>query len=137
MEWDEDEEKEVEVTNRYGFMWVGKEYTPASFGKEAAEMGVSKRIHKLPKGLVLGKTWIMLAHREVPIYKGHFGENGLAKQEPEFKPAIFYGFQPTRIEKLIWKSQATPKRLKRLQNKGITPVIIPDGDEDHMGGKKK
>lgn len=124
---------------KYGFMWVGRRYyTPASFAKEADEMGVCKRIGQIPKGLKMGETWVLLAHPKVPIYKDGFMEpNGLANSEPEKKPAVFYAFCPVRVEKLIWKSKATKRRLKALEKKGITPVIIPDGDKDHAPRKSK
>jgi len=44
---------------------------------------------------------------------------------------IFCAFIPKRVEKLIWKNQATPEELEKLEKRGITPVIIPDGDSDH------
>lgn len=124
---------------KYGFMWVGKRhYTPESFRLEAEERGACKRVNQIPKGLKLGETWVLLGHHEVPIYnKGTFGKNGLAKAEPEKKPAIFYGFKPVRVEMPIWKSKATKRRLKALEKQGITPVIIPDGDKDHASKKSK
>lgn len=123
---------------RYGFMWVGqKYYNPTSFAKEAETVGVCKRIGDIPKGLKLGETWVLLAHLKVPIYKtGFMNPNGLANSEPEKKPAVFYAFRPVRVEKLIWKSKATKKRLKELEKQGITPVIIPDGDKDHAPRKR-
>ena len=52
----------------YGLMWVGeKYYTPENFVHEAEEMGVSKAINKIPKDVILGKTWILLAHPKVPF----------------------------------------------------------------------
>jgi len=112
---------------KYGIMWVGREYTPDSFIREAQEMGVSKRIAKIPKSLVLGKTWVLLAHRKVPFQK----DVGGLKSEPVYKPGIFYAFIPRRVEKLIWKSQATEKTLAELRKQGITPIVVPDGDKDH------
>jgi len=125
----------------FGFMWVGQKrgkwgYTPESFIQEAQTLGVSKRIPEIPKGLVLGKTWVFLAHKKVPIRNEAFGLNGLRKQEPEEKPAVFYAFMPTKVEMLIWKSQATPEYIESLEKQGITPVVIPDGDKDHAPRKK-
>lgn len=122
---------------KYGFMWVGREYTPESFMEEAKEMGVSKRIPKIPKGLELNKTWVLLAHRKVPIYNGSNGVTiqqivGLAPAEPTKKPAIFYAFKPERIEKLIWKKDATPERIQELEEKGYTPILIDDKDPEEV-----
>jgi hypothetical protein len=54
--------------NRYDFgphllLWIGRgHYSPDAFLKESRELGVSRRIAALPKGLVLGETWVLLAH---------------------------------------------------------------------------
>jgi len=103
---------------KYGFMWVGaRHYTPESFVKESKEVGVCKKIAKIPKDLEFGKTWILLAHRKVP-FSPELNPNGLRAKEPEYKPAIFYAFRVTRIEKLIWKSKATKRRLNKLKEQG-------------------
>jgi len=104
------------LQKRYGFMWVGGyAYTPESFIEEAKRLEVSKRITYMPKDLKIG-DWILLAHKKA----GH-----------NQKPAIFYAFKLNRIEYLIWESEATPEYLEELKKKGLIPVIIPDGDQDH------
>lgn len=128
---------ETNSQKKYGLMWVGsRHYTPESFTKESNTMGVCKRIAQIPVGLKLGETWILVAHRKVP-FSGEFGKNGLRKNEPKYKAAIFHAFKPTRIEKLIWKSKATKRTLNKLKKQGITPVIINDGDKDHAPTPKK
>lgn len=102
-----------------GLMWVGEKfYTPETFMFESNQMGISKRIPAIPREFKVGETWVLLAHKKVKV-------NG------EKAPAIFSAFQPSRIEKLITKSQATKKTLKKLEKQGITPVVVPDGDKDH------
>lgn len=114
-------------------MWVGaKFYSPEEFVKEAQEMGVSKRIGEIPKGLKLGETWVLLAHRKVAFYNNSIKDPKVGLRfEPDYKPAIFYAFQPQRIELLIWESDATPQRLEELKKKDITPVIVPDKEREH------
>ncbi len=120
---------------KYGLMWVGSHaYSPASFISEASRQGISKRIAKIPKGLQLGKTWVLLAHKKVPFFPKTFG--GMTA-EPVYDSAVFSAFVPRRVEKLIWKSEATPERLKKLKEQGITPIIIKDGDKDHAPKPKK
>jgi len=125
-------------TNRlehYGLMWVGeRHYTPSSFVKEAVKMGVSKKIPDIPTWLEMGKTWVLLAHKKVELIT--FEDSGLRIKEPEYKPAIFYAFRPQRIEMPIWKSQATLEYVKELAEKGITPIVINDGDLVHASNKK-
>ena len=45
--------------------------------------------------------------------------------------AIFYAFRPQRVEMLIWESEATSENLEKLKKRGITPIVVPDGDPDH------
>jgi len=113
-------------------MWVGESFykTPEDFIKEAEAMGIAKRIPVIPKRLVLGKTWVLLAHKKVPFYPILEKAEPL-RAEPTYKKAIFYAFKPKAIEMLIWRSQAMPKKLTELKKRGITPVIVPNGDRDH------
>ena len=115
-----------------GLMWVGhKYYSPKSFAQEAAEQGVSKRIATLPHGFKIGKTWVYLAHKKgAPKQKMLAGELADGTKE-EADPAIFYAFQPARIEKIITESQATDEEKEKLAKRGITPVVVPDDDPDH------
>jgi len=116
---------------KYALMWVGEQhYTPEAFVLEANKMGVCKAIPNIPKDLKLGETWVFLAHRKVKFYEG-FDECGLALSEPIEKAGIFYGFIPQRVELLIWKSEASEEKLEELKSKGITPIIVEDGDEAH------
>lgn len=129
---------ELQQLEKFGLMYVGQKfYTPESFLKEAVQMGISKRIPEIPKGLKLGETWIFLAHLKVPFYPKHPDGvyaidqmlGGLAPGEPITKKAIFYGFKPQRIEMPIWKGTSTEKILK-LEKKGITPVLIDETPEN-------
>jgi len=118
-----------------GLMWVGSRfYSCESFIEESTKMGVSKRIPFIPSQLKLGESWILLAHKEAgtkfletKVIKGVV----LKGKIPDVCPAIFYAFKPTRVEYLLWKRDSTEKRLKDLRDRGITPVVIPDGDKDH------
>jgi len=110
---------------RYGLMWVGRKfYTPESFVEEALKMGVSKAIKRIPKGLVIGKTWVLLAHRDA-VRLG-VDEEG----NPITESGIFYAFRPLRIELLIYESEADDETLERLKERGITPVIVPDEERE-------
>lgn len=118
---------------RAGLVWIGSRYySPESFSKEAAEMGVSKRIAAVPKGLVLGKTWVLVGHREAaqrPTKQK--GLNGECITEPG--PGIFFAFRPTRIEMICKESQKEDADfLNSLERRKITPVFVPDHDKDHV-----
>lgn len=150
-------------TDTAGLLWVGeKYYTPAEFKAEVNEMGMSKRIPALPKGMEIGKTWIFLAHpKAIP--------NVVAldkPDEPKHKPGIFMAVKPQRIERIVkqteWETwiliknwiekQKDPyskecmefakdmhragwesyKKLQRDKDRGLTLVPLPDGDPDHQ-----
>lgn len=115
----------------YGLLWVGEAfYTPESFIQEALEVGVSRRIAAIPRSLKFGETWILLAHKKA------FKKFGVYEKDPRLGtvgdvPGIFYAFRPRKAELLIWKSEATEEKHAELVKRGITPIIIPNGDVDH------
>lgn len=134
---------------KYGLMWVGqKYYTPEDFIAEDQKMGISKAIKQKPKGLILGESWVLLAHpqaiagHEDPRFQEAFGrwmnegQKGKEPQPPN-TPGIFYAFKPTRLEVLVYKSQSTPKRIADLESKGITPVIVDDEHKAHTRKTRK
>ena len=112
--------------DRYGLMWVGRKYyTPESFIEEDKAMGICKAIKQRPKGLVLGESWVLLAHPQA------------VETHEDPAPGVFYAFKPTRIEVLIYKSQATSEYLAELEAKGITPVIVSDQHKAHARRTRK
>jgi len=129
-------------------MLVGERYykTPYDFMDEARQMGISKRIPFIPKGLDLGKTVVYLAHPKAcevkvaaAVQQAMSILEGEETQQPklletdrvEKKLGIFCAFIPKRVEKLIWESELTDKGREKLEKRGITPIPIPDGDKDH------
>lgn len=134
----------------YGLMFVGsKYYTPETFTKEAFAQGVSKRIPEIPSWLILGETWIFLAHQKVPkestsSHSKMFPDmkfNNLRTQEPtEFMAAIFYGFKPQRVEMPMWKGSLTDEQISDLKKKGITAVFLdrsPENLKRHKAARRK
>ena len=137
--------------DRAGLMWVGtKFYSPSSFMKEAEEMGASKRIPAIPKGFVVGETWVILAHRQAArkeVDQHEFDAKGECKfclatnnvapilgstKCNRKMPGIFSAFLPERIEKLV--DDDTPQEeIEKLQKRGITVIKVPKGDKDHHG----
>jgi len=126
---------------RAGIIWVGEQFyrTPTEFNVEAARMGVSRRIHQVPKDFKLGQTWVLLAHRKAirttcPACHGLgrvLDVNGPVDCEPckavgsTWLPGIFHAFQPARIEYVV-RDQDTDEALERLVARGITPVrVVP------------
>ena len=98
---------------RYGLMWVGERfYTPQSFILEAEKMGVSKLVATIPKGLEIGKTKVLLAHKKAWMDK---------------EPAIFYAFVVRRIEVLVREEDLEKDWVERLRRRGVTIIIVNKG----------
>jgi hypothetical protein len=56
----------VSRIGRCGLIWIGEQHykTAREFMREAAEMGVSRRITAVPKDFLIGETWVLLGHRK-------------------------------------------------------------------------
>lgn len=122
-------------TERRLLLWVGRAfYSPGSFTQEAEAMGVSRRLTQIPKGLVLGETWVLLAHPEACYeqlswaFNWLFGEGEIGRA-----PGVFFAFRPQRLELVLRQSDATPERIAKEAARGVTVVAVPDDDKDHQG----
>jgi hypothetical protein len=100
-----------------GLMWVGAKYypSPTEFTREAAAQGISKRIAQIPRELVVGKTWIALAH---PAAIGKIVEHKVKSF-----PGVFAVFRPSAIEYVV-TGKETDKQLADMESRGITLVDI-------------
>lgn len=105
-----------------GLLWIGGEFyaSPREFNGEAERMGISRRIAAVPNDFVLGKTWVLLAHRSA-ITK-HIEGTTVAI------PAIFSMFCPQRIEYVVTGKESEDD-IKALEKRGITPVIVKKSEE--------
>lgn len=132
---------------RAGLLWIGERFykTPRHFNAEAAAMGISRRIHAVPRGFEVGKTWVMFAHPRVVECASCGGRGEIPNRETldyvkcepcdgkGHKPAIFYCWRPSAIEKILPESQRNSKESQDLEKRGLTPVYVPDDDPDHQG----
>lgn len=105
---------------RFGLLWVGGSFykTPRDFTREASLQGISRRISTIPKELIVGETWVLLAHREcipVPFKEGD--------TEPKFQAGIFAAFRPTAIEYIV-KGNETEEELLALEKRGLTLIKV-------------
>jgi hypothetical protein len=129
-------------------MGVGEKYykTPEDFIEEGYQLGISKRIPFIPKELELGKTVIYLSHPKACVSREPaYMQQAMAileetknkqpklfeTEKVEKKQGIFAAFIPQRVEMLVWEHDASPEKLAELEKRGITPVVINDGDMDH------
>ena len=128
------------IKGEFGLLWIGERFykTPEDFLRESREMGVSRRIHKVPRNFKLGETWVLFAHaKAIPATSRPAGVNpetgAILHLEVEAQPGIFEVVRPTRLELLVKESDSTDEKRAELSKKGITPIVVPDDDRDHQG----
>jgi hypothetical protein len=115
--------------NRVGLIRIGEKYYPevSDFLEESAELGVSRRITAVPKGFVLGETWVALAHKKAVTTTlldiSEVDGFRIEGSSTIHTPGIFTVFKPTAIE-YITTGEETEEVLQNLIERGITPVRI-------------
>lgn len=104
------------LPEKMGLMWVGEKfYSPDQFAAEAAAVGISKRIHSIPRDFKVGQTWIALAHiKAANHYPGPVPVKG---------PGVFMFFRPSRIEYVVTGSETT-EQLEQMETRGISLVRV-------------
>ena len=104
-------------------MWVGALHYPTvdSFIDEARKRGVCKRVGRLPKNFVLGKSRIFFAHDD-----GMGPENGF----------IFGYFVPDVLEIIVWYEEDIPDSLLSMATM-VLPSEITDEKERGCGFRVK
>lgn len=120
-----------------GLLWIGGSYyeRPEDFMAEARRMGISRKIPALPRGFILGETWVYVAHRKACETEPAEVESD-AHGDPEsvpskYGPGIISAFLPERVELILRESDATDERAKKEAERDVTVVTVPDGDPDH------
>jgi len=103
---------------KVGLIWIGEQYyaTPEEYLNEAGVQGISRRVAAVPRGFTVGKDWVLLAHKKA-----------IANADGTYTPAIFYMFQPTRIEYVV-KGTETEEELNELERRGLTLVKLERTD---------
>jgi hypothetical protein len=101
-----------------GLIWIGERFyaTPETFIEEANRMGVSRRVGAVPKGFVLGETWVFFAHRKA--LPDHDNPSVDSRH-----PGIFEAFKPTAIEYVVTGDETT-EELERIEDRGISLVAV-------------
>lgn len=121
---------------RCGLIWVGEKFygTPAEFSREAAAMGVSRRVSTMPRDFVVGETWVALAHpKACDTHECAHGVKTIAGAECEdcpegvpetvMHPGVFTMFLPTAVEYIV-KGDETEEELDRLEERGFRLVRV-------------
>lgn len=106
--------------DKVGLLWIGGVYySPAAFLEEAKRLGVSRRIAAIPKGFVVGSTYVACAH------PGAVGAGESAK------PGVFLLWRPKRIELIVTPEMKAEDWVADYVERGVTLVEVPANDPDH------
>lgn len=118
------------VGDKFGLVWIGEQHykTPDAFMAEVESQGISRRINSIPKDFVLGKTWVLCAHRKtinigVGIFMDSMEPLSEFADDDGFVPGIFTAFKPERIEYLVTGNE-TEEELDALEKRGLTLVKV-------------
>lgn len=109
-------------------VWVGESFypTPEAFDREADRIGISRRLTTVPRGFVLGETWVMLAHRKaipLPAVPDEVSDFAAFTQRQDYDPGIFRLFKPDRIEVLVTGDEPEDV-IDDYLKRGLTPVLV-------------
>lgn len=117
---------------RAGLMWIGGSYypTPEVWLNEGKRLGFSRRITGVPRGLEVGVTWILTAHRKVHLgWRDVEQPDASITEEPIIGPAVFHLWVPSRIEYVV-KGTETEEELDAIEARGLTLVRVERDQQD-------
>lgn len=105
---------------RAGLLWVGESFygNPAIFEDEARKMGVSRRIQAVPHGFIVGKHFVLLAHRKAVMWTPP-----KMGQQPKFAPGIFRIWKPSKVEVIVSGDESNDE-IDALVKRGLSPVKV-------------
>jgi hypothetical protein len=95
------------VIGQAGLLWIGEQFypTPEHFTREAAEMGISRRIASVPNEFKVGYTWVLMAHRKAITHivtpQSPDDQRPNLPSELVSVPGIFRIWKPERIEIVV------------------------------------
>lgn len=145
--------KNVEIGHYLEWVGTGFYGTPEEFVKEAAKLGISRRLKSgVPRRLVVGKSIIFLAHKRATFVYNRKSKDGRRREIVTPMPAIFMAFtvfnlehictdieyqdvqqyqamQPDDRDNIKW-AKRTMSLVRMLKN-GVTLIQVPHNDLDH------
>ena len=109
-------------TGQHGLIWIGAQYySTKAFRREARAVGVSRKLSAVPNNLVLGETWVYLAHKKAVLN----GTPVLGNGKPRLEPGVFMIFKPTHIDLVVDNHEDPPdKALKILDKLGDKARLV-------------
>jgi hypothetical protein len=150
-------EREADPKDKFAIMWIGESHyaTPLDWAKESNQLGVSRRLSAIPKEMVLGKSWVLVAHNSAITKKcetckglGYVGEAAKDADPCETcdgkgkigTPGIFHAFRPHGYELVVtpsMKNQEWVKDLVKKHGDALKLVEVPEDDPDHAPDEPK
>lgn len=121
------------VGDKAGLIWIGEKFYPtaAHFSREAARMGISRRVPAVPNGFRVGFDAIYLAH--IKAVPPNLEDLSLDPDAP-WTPGIFRSFVPQRVELVIDDPDDVPEKAIKLKERlgaGARIVkVIPNKQEE-------
>lgn len=105
-------------------IWVGERFypSPSAYVEEARRMGISRRIPSVPRGFVVGRDYVLLAHKKC-FSVNPVDEAGNRLDEVLWMPGIIGIFKPDKIE-IVVTPETSQEALQRHVAQGLTPVIV-------------
>lgn len=96
-------------------IWIGRQYYPRpdDWISEAAQMGISRRLARLPRHFEPGRTRVFAAHPEA-----------IVNPDGSFTPGVVHVFRP-RVEYVV-RDDETYDQIERLVKRGILPVRVEE-----------
>lgn len=136
-------ERSAVPKDKVALLWIGEQHykTPQDWTREAMHMGVSRRIASIPKELVVGKSYVFVAHPKAVAVPTKVKKEGdlVEHEEIVMKPGIFHAFVPHAIEVVVTPSMKKEKWVNEMVEKhNVKLVEVPEDDPDHAPnvGKK-
>jgi hypothetical protein len=120
---------------RAGLVWIGTMHypDPHTFIREGGVLGYSRRLpgNRLPRGFVIGETHVFLGHK---FAVAPWEQPGFNPDDEDIKmaPGIFGLWLPTAAEKVV-DEEYDEEEVKRLERRGITPVIVRPAQTEMEG----
>ncbi len=118
---------------RAGLIWIGAAFysSPQAFMNEAVRMGVSRRLAQVPRDLVIGETWVALAHpKAIPGECEHGAPAGFPcancpkrRSTGEYRGGVITFFKPSALEYVV-KGTETEAELDALERRGFRLVDV-------------
>lgn len=120
---------------KVGLIWIGESFypTPADFMREAATMGVSRRLSAVPRNFKAGETWVMFAHPKAIQKSRHVANEGdgwvIMRPDGEREPDLCWHDSDPDGQRLAEERAAALDLQSPIYGPGVIRITRPRGFE--------